>query len=187
YLKAATRPFREIVALFLAAGRGLAAAHQAGIVHRDFKPENVIVGKDGRPRVTDFGLAGVAAEARPPGDELGPTQARAGTPAYMAPEQHLRQKLDARADQFAFCVGLFQTLVGQRPFAGSDYAELRANVTLGKMREIPGRVPARIRALLRRGLSVAPADRFPSMEALLADLARDPTALRRQIAAAAAI
>ncbi|MCW5809037.1 MAG: serine/threonine protein kinase, partial [Deltaproteobacteria bacterium] len=104
---------REVVALYIAAGEGLAAAHAAGLVHRDFKPDNVLVGADGRPRVADFGLARVQLAA---GVGAGMTGAL-GTPAYMAPEQFGDGEVDARADQFALCASLWEALFGERPFA----------------------------------------------------------------------
>jgi serine/threonine-protein kinase len=199
------RSLREIVDLFLQAGRGLAAAHQAGFVHRDFKPDNVIVGDDGRARVTDFGLAsviegvegrgagGVEAEGARQADAEGaaarPNQRPApltstgavlGTPAYMAPEQHEGRAVDARADQFAFAVALYEALYGDRPFAGKTYEDLRAAVLAGAPREAPrqARVPAWLRAVLLRGLRVDPDERYPSMDALLAALEKDPVAAR---------
>src|SRR5262249_55586762 len=117
--------WREIVAMLVATGRGLAAAHAVGLVHRDFKPENVLVGDDGRPRVGDFGLARSDAGAT---GALAPTTATAlatasasasGTPAYMAPEQMTGERVDARSDQFAFCVVAWECLFGKRPFAGA--------------------------------------------------------------------
>ncbi|MCE9577863.1 MAG: serine/threonine protein kinase, partial [Deltaproteobacteria bacterium] len=108
WLEAKVRTWREIVALYAAAGDGLAAAHDAGLIHRDFKPDNVLVGEDGRPRVADFGLARSETHAT---DHGGPaahpsmtqTGAVLGTPAYMPPEQLAGEPLDARADQVAYC------------------------------------------------------------------------------------
>jgi tetratricopeptide (TPR) repeat protein len=194
------RTFREILDVFLRAGRGLAAAHAAGLVHRDFKPENVLVGKDGRVRVTDFGLA--RAEASEPADhdvsavrprdddpQLTAAGALVGTPAYMAPEQHRGERADARSDQFAFCVALYRALYGEPPFAGASARELAEVVAAGAVREAPrgSRVPARVRRVLLRGLSVRPEARYPSMDALLADLARDPARTRRWALAGAAV
>jgi tetratricopeptide (TPR) repeat protein len=178
---------REVVELFIQAGRGLAAAHAAGLVHRDFKPANVLVGRDGRVRVTDFGLARAdesADRAIPSPALTGITQTGVliGTPAYMAPEQHLRQTIDARSDQFNFCVALYEGLYGERPFAGEALPELAAAVVAGRMREPPAdaKVPARLRRIVLRGLRVDPDARYPSMEALLRDLERDPRAARRR-------
>jgi tetratricopeptide (TPR) repeat protein len=169
------------------AGRGLAAAHAAGIIHRDFKPDNVLVGQDGRVRVLDFGLARAAGEHEEKTPLLSATNeteisgqkalatpltrtgAFMGTPAYMAPEQMLGNATDARTDQFSFCVALYEALYGERPFAGDTMMELAHNVLNGDVRPAPkdSQVPARLRAVLLRGLRGQAEDRFPSMEALL--------------------
>ena len=187
WLAARKLPWREVVRLFLQAGAGLAAAHAVGLVHRDFKPDNVLVGDDGRVCVTDFGLARVATEVtadepQTPGGRadsalhVALTQAGAvmGTPAYMAPEQYHGDLADARTDQFAFCIALWEALHGERPFAGDTLLELAEAVTQGALRS-PGRaaVPSWLRRALRRGLAVDPAARWPTMTALLAELARD--------------
>ena len=244
------RPAPEILRLYLQAGRGLAAAHAVGLIHRDFKPDNVLLGADGRVRVGDFGLARALAPTPAPspassgstlsagrpvvaapalartaeralalpsdasaaldetasaGGELdgrsgatassrsfaaGPgsrsedllarpmTQfgAIVGTPAYMAPEQHRGDTLDARSDQFSFCAALYAALYDQRPFAGDTLAALVANVHAGALRPPPADhgAPESIFPLLRRGLARDPADRWPDMDALLAALDRDP-------------
>jgi eukaryotic-like serine/threonine-protein kinase len=194
------RPWREVLARFIAAGRGLAAAHAAGLVHRDFKPENVLLGGDDRLRVADFGLARVAAQPPPPGraspdqgehpsdETLTATGAIVGTPLYMAPEQHLGQVADARSDQFSFCVALYLGLFRQRPFAGDSLESLADSVLEGQLRDPPPdtRVPLKIRRALERGLSVSPEHRFPSMDALVAELARQPRRRRPLFAAIAA-
>ncbi|WP_437568166.1 protein kinase domain-containing protein [Sorangium sp. So ce542] len=178
WLAERARGFAEIRRVFIDAGRGLAAAHRQGLVHRDFKPENVLVGRDGRARVTDFGLAGVDAcphVGRAPGAHrrLDRSLTRSGlvvgTPVYMAPEQHRGAAVDARADQFSFCVALYEALYGERPFDGTTYEELRANVRRGALRtpKRAPRVPAAVWAVLRRGLSPAPEARFESMDQLL--------------------
>ena len=163
----------EILRVFIMAGRGLAAAHRAGIIHRDFKPQNVMVSPDGAVRVMDFGLAAIKQTLHgPKAPRLTRIGSILGTPLYMSPEQLCGQTVDPRADQFSFCVALYEALYGERPFAGDNFAELRAAVLEGKPRPatVASRVPARLRALLLRGLSVVPGKRFPDMDALLTTL-----------------
>ena len=202
------RPWDEVWPLFRAAARGLAAAHEVGIVHRDFKPENVLVDAAGGAHVADFGLAyptGGAdsqddrvdgAAALSPEARLTQTGSIVGTPGYMPPEQHRGEALTAAADQFAFCVALYEGLYGEPPFAGKSVADLAERVTAGDVRPDPGgQVPGWRRRVLLRGLSAEPADRFPSMKALVAALEADPRARRRRwllrsavaVAAAAAV
>jgi eukaryotic-like serine/threonine-protein kinase len=188
WLSAKPRTWREIVALYVAAGRGLEAAHRAHLVHRDFKPDNLLVGDDGRVRVADFGLAHSATwSTTDGGDDPSATPATMtrtgtviGTPAYMAPEQRRGGVVGAAADQFAFAVALWEALTGSRPFTlAKDDA---APVSIGA----PQRpIPRHIEIALRRALSTEPAARWPSMAPLLAELARDPNARRRRVAGAA--
>lgn len=157
----------QVLALYREAGRGLAAAHRAGVVHGDFKPGNVLVGDDGRVRVMDFGLARLAGA-----DER--HLSRFGTLAYMAPERLRGMPGTAASDQFSFCVALFEGLFGARPFEWGSFEELVEATTAGRVRLPSGapRVPRRVRRAVLRGLSPEPADRFPTMEALLARLGR---------------
>jgi predicted Ser/Thr protein kinase len=204
WLSAGPRELDEVLAALRAAGEGLAAAHAVGLVHRDFKPDNVLVGSDGRVRVADFGLVRASDEATPDlPDVEGELAALAelrigsssrgssrvpitrvgaliGTPGYMAPEQWRGRPADARADQFAFCVVLWEALYGQRPFEGLDLASLREAIVQGRVRPPPREValPERVRAALARGLSPQPEQRFPDMPALL-DALREPPARRR--------
>ena len=198
---------REILDKFITAGRGLAAAHKAGLVHRDFKPDNVLLGKDGRVRVSDFGLArslaGIEALDRtldlrggtPPEDTHTPmarmtrTGAVMGTPLYMSPEQHRGEHADERSDQFSFCVALYEALYGDVPFPGKTAVALADAVIAGRMQPPPkgAKVPAHLRRVLLRGLTTDPAQRYPSMDALLADLAYDPARKLRRVGIAAAI
>jgi len=200
----------EILEVFRAAGRGLAAAHAAGLVHRDFKPDNVIVARSG-VRVLDFGLArgvdeddlssssggaGTLAHAdlfesshstlrRP----LTQTGAILGTPAYMAPEQHLGKRADARSDQYAFCVALWEKLYGQRPFHASGVRQLAVKVLEGSLEEPESpeyAVPQWLRRALERGLAVDPEARWPDMDSLLAALSGKPRRRRTLIVAGAA-
>jgi predicted Ser/Thr protein kinase len=170
WLRARPRSWREVLDVFVDAGDGLWAAHRAGLVHRDFKPDNVLLGGDGRTLVTDFGLVRPAGGV--PGDEAETTLA--GTPAYMAPEQWAHHAVDARADQFAFCVALWEALDGARPFAGTDEASLSAAVSRGEVQPARARLPQFLRRALLRGLAARPEDRWPDMGALLVALRRTP-------------
>jgi serine/threonine protein kinase len=180
----------EIVEAYIAAGRGLAAAHAAGIVHRDFKPDNCLVGVDGRIRVTDFGLAAARSSEspRPVDIDLTASGSVLGTPAYMAPEQFAGGNVDARTDQFNFCVALHEALYGCRPFEGKTFDELGRNVREGRVRpqRAGSRVSGALRAIVLRGLRVRPGDRFPTMDHLLAELGRDRARPWRRAAIAAA-
>jgi tetratricopeptide (TPR) repeat protein/predicted Ser/Thr protein kinase len=217
WLRRSQRSWEEILDKYVQAGRGLAAAHAADIVHRDFKPENVLVGHDGRVRVLDFGLATPVPDAIATGrfptieeqqlalertgrartddprrkrPATGPnplTDSAAslitahgkvmGTPAYMSPEQSRGELIDARADQYSFCVALWEALYGERP-----HGPLSATAKLRGHRRVPERsveVPQTILRALERGLSLDPADRFPDMSSLLAVLERRPSHWRR--------
>jgi predicted Ser/Thr protein kinase len=176
WLAAAPRNWREILAMLVEAGRGLAAAHAAGLVHRDFKPENVLVGEDGRPRVGDFGLARTHSVGRAPSNAdalavaMTVTGGLAGTPAYMAPEQMDGGDVGARCDQFAFCVVAWEALYGARPFTGTTLSSLHAAITNHDLERPSSPVPDRVRKVIERGLEVDPAARFADMTALLAEL-----------------
>jgi eukaryotic-like serine/threonine-protein kinase len=203
WLRRERRPWRPVLALFQAAGRGLAAAHAAGLLHRDFKPSNILLAADGRVRVLDFGIARLLSEEEPElpaevahaerGVRLTTQLTRAGvilgTPRYMAPEMLTAQRVDHRADQFAFCVALHEALYGIAPYAGETPLDLLAQITAGALREMPpgARVPAWIRRILLRGLAPDPEQRYPSMDELLSDLAKDRSTLFRRRAGAAAV
>lgn len=197
WLAAMPRRKRDVIRVFTAVGRGLAAAHAAGIVHRDFKPQNVIVGPDERPQVLDFGLAHVHSGAGgttgdgPDGLARAPAVApgRVGTPGYMAPEQILGEPVGPAADQFSFCVALYEALYRTAPFAGADSKTLAMNVTAGHLREPQkdSRVPVYLQRVVTRGLSSEAERRFPSMDALLAALARRPKTRTKVVVAGAAV
>jgi len=183
-------PWREVVERLRAAGEGLAAAHQAGVVHRDFKPANVLIGSDGRLRVADFGLA--VASTPSAGKHQGPvaesaSALRSGTPAYMAPEQHGGAPCDARTDIYAFCVSLYEGVYGQRPFAGSSWTELQAAKQTGDARFMGKRIPGWLRQLIARGLQPRPEDRFATMRELLGVLDKRLSKRRRRVAMAAGL
>jgi tetratricopeptide (TPR) repeat protein len=181
-------PWREAVEVFRCAAEGLAAAHEAGIVHRDFKPANVLLGSDGRPRVVDFGLARAA--PTPGGahdddrnfadDSLTATGTVVGSPAYMAPEQHEGQPPTAAADQYAFCVSMWEALHGERPFRAASMKELHDRKLEGPPPAPASDVPPWVHQILARGLRAAPEERWPSMHALLDALADDPAIRRRR-------
>jgi hypothetical protein len=208
WLAAAPRSWREIVRVFEGAARGLAAVHACGLVHRDFKPDNVLLDDRGAAKVTDFGLVsidergspprGSIAEARcgvveaerssgladsDPVDSLTATGAVLGTPAYMAPEQLAGGVVDARSDQFGFCVALYEALQGERPFQGATVAEIkRAYETTPKR----GALPRWLHRLLVRGLAITPAARFASMDELAIALSPARRTRRRLAGAGAA-
>jgi tetratricopeptide (TPR) repeat protein len=197
--QAQPRDWRDVVATYLQAARGLAAAHAAGLVHRDFKPDNVLVGKDGEVRVTDFGLAAVSgvdtgtpvpASARSPasitGEKLTSTGDVMGTPLFMAPEQRNARSVDGRADQYAFCVALFRALYGVYPFGVGSQESLAARADAFDIEKVKKRgVPAAVNRIVARGLKPDPGARWPDMAALIAALEETLGATRRKVVRAA--
>ncbi len=198
------RPWRETLAMLVQAARGLAAAHAMGIVHRDFKPTNVLIGSaspgsadGGRARVMDFGLARGTDELD---RSVGPADSSAtelsdemltfggevlGTPAYMAPEQHAGLLADARADQYAWCITLWEALTGSRPFTGTPVAIAMAKQE-GPPAMPPGApVPRWLARVIERGLAPRAADRFADMDTLLAEIERGQAHARTRVAALA--
>lgn len=187
WVERATPTPGQVLAKLRAAGRGLVAAHDAGLVHRDFKPENVMVPADGPVVVTDFGLAIGVTDDPPSGDGAGLvpatvsgattlTRELAGTPAYMAPEQLARNESSPASDQYSFCVTLYEALVGRRPYEDA-IVRVWAETGGGQLADpSPAAIPesvdvsARVARALERGLSIDPQRRHPSMRALLAEL-----------------
>ncbi|WAS93542.1 serine/threonine-protein kinase [Nannocystis punicea] len=203
------RPWPLVLRTVIAAGRGLAAAHAAGLVHRDFKPDNVLVSADGRPRVLDFGL--VHAEVEPGlsrmstqpsnrpdqtgrGDILDVRLTRAGkalgTPAYMSPEQHFGEEVVGPAsDQFSFGITLYEALYGSRPFRGSTWEEIKREVRRGVVPPPPrdSRVPKRIFRIIVRSLAPTARMRWPDLAHMLDVLERDPRKTMLRVAGIAAV
>ena len=189
WLAASQRTQQEIVDIFVQAGRGLQAAHDVGLVHRDFKPDNVLVGTDNRARVTDFGLARPSLSWTEGHEESGTvadgdamllstsvTTAHGtitGTPAYMAPEQWRGQDADARSDQFSFCVALYEALASRRPFRGHTWPTLCHSVLGGRVEPPPRSMPGWLRTAVMRGLVIHADRRHASMATLLTALSRD--------------
>jgi len=173
------RTFAERLRVLIDAGRGLATAHDARIVHRDVKPDNVLIDHAGRARVTDFGIARAldsaigSSRVDPHGDtRLTTTGAILGTPAYMAPEQAEGLEVTAAADQFSFCVTAWELLSGERPFRGATAPAVIAHILAGDIAPTAAEAswPRRLRRALRRGLSPLPVRRFARMAELLAEL-----------------
>ena len=205
WLGAAARPWRKILDVFVQAADGLAAAHAAHLVHRDFKPDNVLVGNDARPRILDFGLAHQANSESEAGKfSMSGTRhgsghaafgrsttgegAIVGTPSYMAPEQHRGAETDERCDQYAFCVSLYEAVYGLRPFRGDSLADVaRAKQTM-ELRSPPRpvRVPRWLRQLILTGLAVDPDDRHASMSHIAVEIRRRLSPRRRNVALASA-
>ncbi|MDF1561596.1 MAG: serine/threonine-protein kinase [Deltaproteobacteria bacterium] len=200
WLEQEERSLAEILEVFVQAGRGLAAAHRAGLVHRDFKPANVLVGDDGRVRVSDFGLAtiagpaleedtgsrrvrasGVSVETPPDAEALFTrTGALVGTPGYIAPELLGGARATALSDQFSFCVSLYEALHGARPFCLDRLEAVATGAPLPPPGEEKRRLPPWLRRLLTTGLQLDPEERFPSMSALLVALDQGPRRRRQR-------
>ncbi len=200
------RPWREVLRVLLKTGRGLLAAHEAGLIHRDFKPANVLLDSNGRPRVTDFGVARFAspeAGASSPGSLVSDPRLASffsmthagmlvGTPLYMSPEQYLGRGLDARSDQFSFCVVLYQALFGRMPFEPASMAAVAQGLLLRGGNATPqmsdviaapprdSKIPAWLRQAVMRGLAMKPEDRFPGMKELLEALSQEPRRARNR-------
>ncbi len=183
WLRVRARSWQEVVDMLLQAGEGLAAAHAVGLVHRDFKPANILLSA-GRARISDFGLARATTTAEDIertaedssgmllGAPLTRTGALLGTPAYMAPEQLRGEPATPTSDQFAFGVVLYESLYGHRPFQGDSVKALMLAIDAGKLARPAGKVsvPTQVSAVIRRALARDPSRRYESMAALLAAL-----------------
>jgi tetratricopeptide (TPR) repeat protein/tRNA A-37 threonylcarbamoyl transferase component Bud32 len=190
--------WKEILRVFIDAGEGIAAAHVADLIHRDFKPENVMVTREGKVRVMDFGLARtmerITVETTPTNEDgptlpgVRPAEPRlthegnvVGTPAYMPPEQYLGVT-DERSDQFSFCVSLYECLYGQHPFEARTSVGLTSNMQAGRVHDAPAgtKVPTWVRKILLKGLKPRPEDRWASMPDMLGALRKDPAIARQR-------
>ena len=204
WLGARRRSWREIVACLADVGGGLAALHHAGLVHRDVRPANILFDDEGRPKLVDYAFhrGGFSSRrntvlTKREEDETSAESLNAplirmgtwiGTPAYMAPEQYAGEELDGRADQFAFCVMLFEALYGRRPFEARTLDGMFLAVEEGRLTPVDSRgVPKRIHRVLVRGLAHDPAERWPSMDAMLDALSTEPNPVWRRRAAVAAL
>lgn len=200
WLDESERTWNEVRELFIGVAQGLIAIHDAGLIHRDVKPENILIDRRGRVRVTDFGLARpmqgapavleageasvVEGAVAGPRVDLTRSGMHMGTPAFMAPEQFDRSEATEQSDQFSYCVAFWTCLYQQRPFGGDSFIALMNNVVKGRLRAPPtdSRVPAWLHRVVARGLSVDPKERYPNMRALLEALeAGDPRARTRRL------
>jgi len=177
WLAVEKRSWREVVGALIQAGRGVAAAHDAGIVHRDIKPENILCGPGDRVRVTDFGLASYTVDA---------TTGVTGTPRYLAPEVWAGKPATVHSDQWSFCVTLYEALVGRPPFDREDMRELRTAIERGA-RGVPSSVPGPLRRIILRGLAQDPGARWTSMHEVVAELEAARRSRRRWLAAGGAV
>lgn len=195
WLREKKRSWREVLEMFLETGEGLAAAHEAGVTHRDFKPDNVIISRAGRPRVMDFGLAHSHSERtqapKPPSSssalqrKITSPGIMLGTPAYMSPEAMYGRPTDPRSDEFSFAVALFEALYGVRPFEGNTAFAVAAEIEQQRVKPPPraSRVPRRIHQILAKALRPNPDERFQTLRALLIQLGRRKGSRRRRVLA----
>jgi serine/threonine protein kinase len=208
WLKRWPRTWREILDVFHQAARGLMAAHSVGLLHRDFKPDNVLVGGDGRVRVTDFGLARsvflddsargaittqghkpahTPAKGSPLHVDLTATGTVLGTPRYMPPEQLTGPNIDARADQFSFCVALYEALYATHPLPGATSVSMLEKGEKAQPPPEGSKVPSSIARAVMRGLETDRSKRFPTLAALVHELTPPPQRSPVRYIAAAAL
>ncbi len=177
WIQGAKRSWRQSIELLTGVADALAAAHQAGILHRDVKPENILITKSGYAKLADFGLAKLH-EGAPSDDAETQTDMRTrlgaivGTAAYMSPEQAVGQTLDARSDVFSFGVVLYEALSGRRPFTGASDLNVVRAIVHTEAEPLPDDVPIPVRSIVDKALEKDPADRYQSMGDMVIDLRR---------------
>jgi hypothetical protein len=167
-----TRDWKAVVELLIGVADALAAAHEAGVLHRDVKPGNILVNRAAHAKLADFGLAKLAAEQPRVANPTTQTGAVIGTVAYMSPEQARGQALDARSDVFSFGVVLYEQLAGRRPFDGASDLDTMNAVVRVPPPPLPEAIPASLRAILDKALEKDPRDRYQSMRDVVVDLRR---------------
>lgn len=178
WLKERRRSWREILELLTGVADGLAAAHAAGILHRDVKPANILVATNGYAKIADFGLAKLDRSGSAGEDTVTLTEAMTqagvvvGTIAYMSPEQAAAKPLDPRTDVFSFAIVLYEALSGRRPFEGATQLEVMQHILHSAPAALPEELPAGLRAAVEKALEKDLADRTASMKDLAADLRR---------------
>ena len=162
-----TATARTLLDILAQAGRGLAAAHEQGIVHGDIKPANILLAKGGRAQLADFGLARMV--------DVEPAEGRnvvAGTPAYMAPEQHAGRPADVASDVFSFCATAHAVLTGSRPYEGSSFLQLADRKRAGPPATGRRAMPGHVWRMLQRGMAADPSQRPDAIATVVAALAR---------------
>jgi serine/threonine protein kinase/Tol biopolymer transport system component len=177
WAKEKKRTPKEIAELLTGVADGLAAAHEAGMLHRDVKPTNILIARNGYAKLADFGLAKLPSAERievDPGSSLLPSQKGAilGTIAYMSPEQASGEALDSRSDIFSFAVVLYELLLGKRPFGGRTDLEVLKTIIHGDLPPLNEDTPAAYRIMVEKALEKNPAERYQSMREMVVDLKR---------------